>query len=76
MTQPRWHSLLEASTNTAVGFAGSYVLLEAIISPMFGLRTSPTDNLAITFIFTAWSVLRGYLTRRYFNWRLHGKPQR
>lgn len=66
MTQKRLHSLVETVASTVVGFLLS-MLLTALVMPAFGYHVTTEDNLAITTIFTAASVLRGYAMRRLFN---------
>ena len=66
MTQTRRRSLTEALVNTATGFVLSAVVT-AIVFPLFGYPIRLADNLAITAIFTAVSILRGYAVRRAFN---------
>ena len=67
MRQTRWHSFLESVTSTAIGFFVSMLILE-LVNRLWGLDLSLDDNVAITSIFTAASVLRSYLVRRLFNW--------
>lgn len=64
-------SFIESNVNTFVGFAGSMLIWEFLVKPLWNLPTNLADNLAITCIFTVWSIVRGYFVRRYFNWRLH-----
>ena len=64
--QSRWMSLLEAVTNIAVGY-GLAVLTQMLVFPLFGLRTSLGENLAIGAIFTVISLVRGFVLRRAFN---------
>lgn len=71
MIQSRLGSFIESNANTFIGFAGSMLLWEAVIKPLWGFSTTFLDNLSITCIFTIWSIIRGYFIRRYFNWRLH-----
>lgn len=71
MGQSRLASFLEANANTWVGFVGSMLLWEFVVEPLYGFSTSFFDNLTITIIFTVWSIVRGYLVRRYFNWRTY-----
>ena len=66
MTQTRRRSLTEALVNTAAGFVLS-AMVTAIVFPLFGYPIRWADNLAITAIFTAVSILRGYAVRRAFN---------
>ena len=58
-------SALESMANTVVGFTLS-VLAGFIIFPLFGLETTPLDNLGIVLCFTTISFIRSYLIRRYF----------
>ncbi len=67
MRQSRWHSFLESVTSTAIGFFVSMLILE-LVNRLWGLDLNLSDNVAITSIFTAASVLRSYLVRRFFNW--------
>ena len=55
----------EAVTSTAVGFAVSWVLTFAVL-PLWGLHPSAGEALAITAVYTAASVARGYAVRRVF----------
>ena len=64
--QTKKQSFIEASTNTFIGFVISYAST-FIIFPLMGFNSSATDNIIITLFFTAVSILRGYLIRRYFN---------
>jgi len=70
MRQSRLASAVEASTSTAVGFVVSVFVL-AGVNWLWNLHLSVTDNLLITCIFTAASILRSYLVRRLFNWWHH-----
>ncbi len=64
--QTRKQSLTEAITNTAIGFGISYAST-FIIFPLLGFKTGAGTNLVITLYFTAISILRGYVVRRWFN---------
>jgi hypothetical protein len=69
MSQSRRLSLLEAATNTAVGYALA-VATQFAVFPAFGLRVGLGANLGIGLIFTAVSLARSYALRRLFNrWR-------
>jgi hypothetical protein len=72
MRQSRFASFVESVTSTAIGFFVSMLILE-IVNRLWGLDLGLDDNVAITSIFTAASVLRSYLVRRFFNW-WHHKP--
>ena len=71
MTQSRIGSFIESNVNTFVGFVGSLLIWEFVVKPLWQLDTNFLDNLAITLVFTVWSIVRGYAVRRYFNWRSH-----
>ncbi len=60
------HSLIEATTNTAVGFLIS-LMATFIIFPLVGIESTGTKNVIVTLFFTAISILRGYVIRRFFN---------
>lgn len=66
--QSRWMSLLEAATNTVVGY-GLAVLTQIVAFPLFGLEPSLGENLLIGGIFTVISLCRSFLLRRLFNAR-------
>lgn len=66
MSQSKKNSLLEAVTNTAVGFMIS-LSATFIIFPLVGIESSAGKNILITLFFTVISIARGYLLRRLFN---------
>ena len=64
--------MVEALTNTAVGYIVAMVTWYTILwTGFFEISTSHTDNFIIQMIFTVVSIARGYLIRRYYNWRIH-----
>jgi hypothetical protein len=63
--QSRRMSLLEGIANVLVGY-GVAVLMQVLVFPMFGLRTSLTDDLVIALVFTLVSLARSYALRRLF----------
>jgi len=65
MRQSRRWSLVETATNIAVGYAVA-VGGQVVIFPLFGLRTTLSENLQIGVYFTLLSLLRGYTLRRLF----------
>lgn len=75
MNQTRLGSLIEAVTNTVIGFAINYVA-NLLIFPLFGLHISLSANFAMGCIYTLISVVRSYVLRRWFNARLHAAAQR
>ena len=66
MAQSKRLSLIEAITNTVVGYALA-VATQFAVFPYFGLQVGFLENLWIGLIFTCVSVLRGYALRRVFN---------
>lgn len=67
MSQPKHMSWLEASANTFGGF-GIALVTQIVVFPWFGIHISLAENAAITGIFMAISLARGYAFRRFFNW--------
>lgn len=67
--QTRLGSLLEAWSNTLLGFAVN-VLAAPFIYPLFGATFTFAQNIGIVLIFTAISVARSYVVRRWFNNRV------
>ena len=65
MQQSRRGSLIEAVTNTVVGYALA-VATQFAVFPLFGLRVGVAENLTLGLVFTAVSVVRGYALRRFF----------
>lgn len=64
--QTKKQSLLESLTNTAIGFVIS-LASTFVIFPLVGFESSASKNIIVTLFFTAVSILRGYLIRRFFN---------
>lgn len=64
--QRRAMSAVEATTGTVVGFGVSWVLTMTVL-PAFGFDVSGGTALSITAIYTAASIVRGYIIRRAFN---------
>lgn len=64
--QTKLNSLIEAITNTAVGFCIS-LLATFIIFPIVGIESTGIKNVIITLFFTVISIIRGYVLRRIFN---------
>jgi hypothetical protein len=66
MTQSRRASFAESLANLVAGYVIA-LLVQIVTFPMFGMRPSLGDNLAIGAIFSIASVLRSYALRRVFN---------
>lgn len=64
--QTKKQSFIESITNTAVGFLIS-LAATFVIFPLVGYKTTVSKNIIVTLFFTAISILRGYVIRRYFN---------
>lgn len=64
--QTKKQSLIESATNTAVGFVIS-LCATFVVMPLFGFNSSFGKNLGITLVYTAISIVRGYVVRRWFN---------
>ena len=67
--QSRFMSGVETVASTGIGFAVA-LLTQILVFPLFDLHPSLGENIAITWIFTGVSLLRGYAVRRLFA-RLH-----
>lgn len=70
MEQTRLVSLIETLVNTGVGLVVSFVAWPPIAA-MVGLDYTGGQHVAITAAFTAVSVARGYVIRRFFNGGMH-----
>ena len=70
MEQSRLVSLIETLVNTGVGLVVSFLAWPPIAA-MVGLDYTGGQHVAITAAFTAVSVARGYVIRRFFNGGLH-----
>ena len=66
MAQSKRGSLIEAVTNTVVGYVLA-VATQFAVFPTLGLRVGVFENLGLGLIFTAVSLIRGYALRRLFN---------
>ena len=76
MAQTRLASFIEACANIAVGF-GINFMANLFVLPWFGFNVTPTDAFGIGVVFTAISLARSYIIRRWFNgwrWGNHEQP--
>lgn len=64
--QTKLGSFAEAWANIAVGFTINYIA-NLLIFPLFGFHISLTANLLMGAIYTATSLVRSYVLRRWFN---------
>ena len=65
MQTKKW-SMIESLTSTTIGIIIG-IVLNVTILPIFGYPVSLSDSLWISVIFTAVSVVRSYVVRRFFN---------
>lgn len=65
MKQSRLMSLVESIANVIVGY-GVAVVTQILIFPVFGLHTTPAQNLQIGAVFTVVSIARSFALRRVF----------
>ncbi|MEP3857703.1 MAG: hypothetical protein ABJM39_11755 [Porticoccus sp.] len=70
MLQSRLASLIEAAINTLIGFAISFMAWP-IAAAATGITYNTAQHWGVVGFFTAISVARGYIIRRWFNTRLH-----
>ena len=70
MAQSKRGSLIEAVTNTVVGYVLA-VATQFAVFPIYGLKVGVAQNLGLGLAFTAVSLIRSYLLRRVFErWRI------
>lgn len=69
MEQSRLSSFVEAVIGTVIGFAIT-MMTAPWIYPLFGHDFTVSQNVGIALIFTAISIARGYVVRRWFNARI------
>jgi hypothetical protein len=67
--QTRLESFIESALNVLSGFFIALLVWKFVVVPVWGFEVNLGDNLAITGLFTAVSVARGYVWRRIFNGR-------
>jgi hypothetical protein len=66
VSQSRLGSWIEAWANIAVGFTINWCA-NMIVLPWFGFDVTPGEAFGIGVVFTAISLARSYLIRRWFN---------
>lgn len=74
-TQTRLGSLYEALINIVIGYWVNF-FANLLILPLFGFHVTLAQNLKIGLLFTAVSIVRQYVIRRWFNARLHAAASR
>ncbi|MGE3718082.1 MAG: hypothetical protein AB7G07_06770 [Bauldia sp.] len=65
MMQSRSMSLVEAITNTIVGYVLA-ILTQLVVFPLYGLEVTAAGHLTIGVAFVAMSLTRSYFFRRLF----------
>jgi len=63
-------SLIEAWVNILLGFSVNY-LANWLLLPMVGAHFTMSENFWLGWVYTAISIVRQYVIRRWFNNRLH-----
>lgn len=75
MAQTRLGSFAEAWANIAVGFGINFTA-NMLVLPIFGFQVTASDAFGIGIIFTAISLARSYVLRRWFNGLKFGNVER
>lgn len=70
MNQTRLGSFIEVLFNITIGFAINWVA-NILILPLYGFQITGGQAFSMGLLFTAISVVRSYIIRRWFNARLH-----
>lgn len=66
--QTKRQSWVETTTNTGIGFIGSWLITWIT---MHGIDSIAIAATVATILCTVWSLIRGYCVRRYFNRKHH-----
>ena len=74
MAQTKLESAIEVVVNVLIGYAVA-TASQIMIFPLFGILLPLSDNLLIGAYFTAISIVRGYVVRRFFNRNSGAKDQ-
>ena len=74
MSQSRLASFVEAWANIAVGFGINFAA-NLVVLPWFGFAVTAGDAFGIGLVFTAISLARSYVLRRWFNGLWWGNRQ-
>ena len=64
--QTRLESFIESAINTGLGFLVAMVT-QILVYPLFDIDVTVGDQALLALIFTAVSLVRGYVVRMYFN---------
>ena len=72
VTQGKLVSIIEVVTNVVTGVIMAMLIWAFIIPELFPRMAGPiAENFLVTFTFTTFSIMRGYLWRRFFATGLH-----
>jgi len=63
--QSRATSAMEAVANVAVGWLVAFAM-QLLLFPAVGVQASVSQNLVVSLVFTAVSLIRSYILRRFF----------
>lgn len=75
MSQTKAGSIAEAFANIGVGFSINFVA-NMCIFPLFGMHISLANNFLMGLIYTAISLARSYVLRRWFNGLKFGNQEK
>lgn len=70
MNQTKLESLAEVCLNVAIGWVVA-LITQLIVFPRYGFNPTFGEQFGISVIFTAVSIIRGYVIRRWFNAGIH-----
>lgn len=70
MKQTKVESLLESMVNIVIGYSVA-LMSQILVFPLFGINVPLSTNIWIGVWFTAISLVRSYVVRRWFNAGLH-----
>lgn len=62
--QTKRQSWIETSTNTAIGIVGSWLITMGVL---YAIDNKAIAGTITVLLCTVWSLIRGYMVRRYFN---------
>ncbi len=68
--QSKKQSIVEAVVNTLISY-GLALVIQLLVFPLYGIHITLSANLQLITIFTAVSIIRNYIVRRYFNKKEH-----
>ena len=71
MGQSKLISFIETLINVLLGLVLSIFIVQPIVFSYWDIHLNVGENTIIAIIFTTISVIRGYITRRIFNWWHH-----